>query len=92
MTDAPHPTPTTDRAPRHGADAARDAPWTPCAREVAKAVVGQDAAVSGLLVALLDPRPRADGGRARRRQDPAGAQPGRGARRRAPSGCSSPPT
>ena len=60
--------------------------------EVAKAVVGQDAAVSGLLVALLCARPRAAGGRARRRQDAAGAHPGRGARRSTPSGCSSRPT
>ena len=45
--------------------------------EVGKAVVGQDAAVSGLLVALLCAGSRAPGGRARGRQDPPGPHAGR---------------
>ena len=60
--------------------------------EVAKAVVGQDAAVSGLLVALLC------GGHVLMEGVPGVAKtllvrtPGRRARRRTPRGCSSPPT
>ena len=46
---------------------ARAAPCSPLRGEVAKAVVGQDAAVSGLVVALLVPRARAARGRARHR-------------------------
>ena len=49
--------------------------------EVAKAVVGQDAAVSGLLVALLCGGHVLMEGVPGRRQDAAGAQPGRRARR-----------
>ena len=60
--------------------------------EVAKAVVGQDAAVTGLVDRPAVPRPRAARGRARRRQDAAGAHAGGRARPWTPSACSSPPT
>ena len=60
--------------------------------EVAKAVVGQDAAVSGLLVALLCGGHVLMEGVPGRRQDPAGAQPGGRALGPAPAGCSSRPT
>ena len=53
--------------------------------EVGKAVVGQDGAVTGLIIALLAARPRAARGRARRRQDAPGAhaQPHAAARHQA---------
>ncbi len=47
--------------------------------EIAKVVVGQDAVVSGLVIAPAVPRPRAARGGPRRGQDPVGAHPGRGA-------------
>ena len=47
--------------------------------EVAKAVIGQDAAVTGLVIALLCRGPRAARGRAGRREDAARALAGRGA-------------
>ena len=60
--------------------------------EVAKAVVGQDAAVSGLLVALLCGGHVLHGGRARRRPRRCWSAPSPARCRWTPSGCSSPPT
>ena len=60
--------------------------------EVAKAVVGQDAAVSGLLVALLCGGHVLIEGVPGRRQDAAGAQPRGRALGASPAACSSPPT
>ena len=60
--------------------------------EVAKAVVGQDAAVSGLLVALLCGGHVLMEGVPGVAEDAAGAHPRRRAVGRAPGGCSSRPT
>ena len=60
--------------------------------EVAKAVVGQDAAVSGLLVALLCGGHVLMEGVPGRRQDAAGAHPRRRRSTSRPGACSSRPT
>ena len=86
------PQPVLARTPAvEASDRAREA-LVALRREVGKAVVGQDAAVTGLVIALLVPRPRAARGRARRRQDAARARARRRAGRSTPSACSSPPT
>ena len=84
------PTPTTQDRRRTGE--AREALHRRARPRWRKAVVGQDAAVSGLLVALLCGGPRAARRRARRRQDAAGAHASRPRWTSTPSGCSSRPT
>ena len=80
----PAPTASADSAARDALRALR--------AEVGKAVVGQDAAVTGLVIALLCRGHVLLEGVPGRREDAAGAHP-RGRRCRwTPSGCSSPPT
>ncbi|RPK61204.1 ATPase family associated with various cellular activities (AAA) [Streptomyces sp. ADI96-15] len=70
------------RAPPPDADEAAEAhaALEAVRAEIGKAVVGQDPVVTGLVIALLPPRPRPAGGHPRCRQDPAGTRLGRGGR------------
>ena len=75
MTETLGPRPQGPARPGRPARGVPRTAWPRSVHEVAKAVVGQDAAVSGLLVAMLCGGSRADGGRARHGQDAAGAHP-----------------